>query len=65
MEGSLKATDTIIGKYDAQNLLKYKGITEVTNLLRSVSQHAVNLNVEGKTFCVNCSCAMTIAMAQL
>ena len=35
MEGSLKATDTIIGKCDAQNLLKYKAITEVTNLLRS------------------------------
>ena len=50
MEGSLKATDTIIGKYDAQNLLKYKGITEVTNLLRSVSEHAVNINVERETF---------------
>ena len=50
MEGSLKATHTIIGKYDAQNLLKYKGITEVTNLLMSVSEHAVNLNLERETF---------------
>ena len=50
MEGSLKATDTIIGKYDAQNGLKYKAVTEVTNLLRSVSEHAVNLNVARETF---------------
>ena len=50
MEGSLKATHTIIGKYDAQNLLKYKGITEVTNLLMSMSEHAVNLNLESETF---------------
>ena len=37
MEGSLKTIDAIIvEKYDAQNLLKHKAITEVTNLLRSV-----------------------------
>ena len=50
MEGSLKTIDAIIvEKYDAQNLLKYKAITEVTNLLRSVSEYAVNLNVERDT----------------
>ena len=49
MEGSLKTRDTIIGKYDAQNGLKYKAITEVTHLLRSVSEYAVNLKVERET----------------
>ena len=49
MEGSLKTIDAIVGKYDAHNLLKYKAITEVTNLLRSVSGCAVNLNVQRDT----------------
>ena len=49
MGGSLKTIDTFIRKYDAQNLLKYKAITEVTNLLTPVSEHAVNLNVERET----------------
>ena len=50
MEGSLKTIDAIIvEKYDVQNLLKYKAITEVTNLLRSLSEYAVNLNVESDT----------------
>ena len=53
MEGSLKTIDAIVGKYDAQNLLKYKAITEVTNLLRSVSGYAVNHNVERDT-CLRC-----------
>ena len=49
MEGSLKTIHIIIGKYDAQNRIKYKAVTEVTNLLKSVSEHAVNLNVERET----------------
>ena len=44
MEGSQKTRDTIIGKYDAQNRLMDKAITEAKNLLRSV-----NLNVERET----------------
>ena len=50
MEGSLKTIDAIIvKKYDTQHILKYKAITEVTNLLRCVSEYAVNLNVERDT----------------
>ena len=66
MEGSLKTIDAIIvEKYDVQNLLKYKAITEVTNLLRSLSEYAVNLNVESDTCLRRLSCAITVAMAQL
>ena len=48
MEGSLKGRDNY-RKIRRAELLKYKAITEVTNLLRSVSEHAVNLNVERET----------------